>query len=137
VAVSLVDIVDGTDIGVIQRRGCTRFAAETLEHLRIVGHVVGEKLQRNEAAESSVLGSVHNPHTAFAQLFDNAVMGNDPANRERGFWHYCVEPLTGFSFIQTLERLRALIHGVKRYFIGVWLPLGKADHAVFGCEVSF
>src|ERR1700685_1117800 len=47
----LADFVDRADVGVIQSRRGARFAAETLESLRIFGDILGKKLQSDEAAK--------------------------------------------------------------------------------------
>ena len=68
------DFVDGADIGMIQRRGGLRFSLKAGQCLRVFGHVVGQKLQRDESVQSYVFGLVHHTHAAAAELFDNAVM---------------------------------------------------------------
>ena len=50
-AVFFADVVDGADVGMIERGGGLGFALEAGEGLRIVGDVVGEELQGDEAAE--------------------------------------------------------------------------------------
>ena len=50
-AVLLADLVDGADIGMVQRGSRARLSAKTLQSLRILRHVVGQKFQRNEATE--------------------------------------------------------------------------------------
>ena len=49
-SVVLADFVDGADVGVVQGRCGAGFAAETLERLGIVGSIVGQELQGDEAA---------------------------------------------------------------------------------------
>jgi hypothetical protein len=39
--------------------------------------MVREKLERNNTVELGVLGFVHNSHTAFTELFEDLVVGND------------------------------------------------------------
>src|SRR5205814_8144661 len=73
-ALLFADIVDGADVGMIERRRGARFAAEALEHLRIAGEIVGQELQRDKAAEAAVLGLVDQTHTASAQFVHEAVM---------------------------------------------------------------
>jgi hypothetical protein len=45
------NLVNGTDVGVIERRRRPSFAAEALERLRIVGYIVRQKLEGDEASE--------------------------------------------------------------------------------------
>ena len=47
----LADVVNGADVGMVQSRGGAGFPAETFEGLRIVRDIVGQELQRDEAAE--------------------------------------------------------------------------------------
>ena len=73
-AVLLADVVDGADVGVIQRRRGPRLAAESGQRLGIVGEVGRQELQRDEALQPRVLGFVHDAHAAAAQLLDDAVV---------------------------------------------------------------
>ena len=57
--------------------GCgVTFALEATKRLRIIGEVIREKLEGNEAVEASVLGLVDHAHTTAAELLDDAVVGN-------------------------------------------------------------
>ena len=83
-AIAFVDFVDGADVRMIQRRSGLRFALETRQRLRIFGHFVGKKFQRDEAVQLGVLGFVDDAHTAAAQFFDDAVVRDDlPDHGER------------------------------------------------------
>ena len=73
-AVVLADVVDGADVGMIQGGGCLGLAAEALQSLMILGEVVGEKFESDEAAEAGVLGFVDDAHSAAAKLLDDSVM---------------------------------------------------------------
>jgi len=42
--------MDGADVGMVERRGGARLAAEALQRLSIAGNVLGQKLERDEAA---------------------------------------------------------------------------------------
>jgi hypothetical protein len=46
------DVVDGANVWVIESGRGSGFAAETLESLRVVGDVVGEKFESDEAIEA-------------------------------------------------------------------------------------
>src|ERR1700724_2918799 len=52
------------------------FALEALEGLRILGHIVGKKFERDEPAEAGVLGFVHHTHAAATQFFLDTVVGD-------------------------------------------------------------
>ena len=75
-AVFLADVVDGADVGMVQRRRSLRLAPEALQSLRVLGHVFGQELERDETVEPGVLGLVHDAHSAAAQLANDAVVGN-------------------------------------------------------------
>jgi len=82
-SVLLANVVNGADVGMIQRRGGLRFAPETAQGLRVFGYFVRQKLERNKAIQSRVLGLVHNAHAAATELLDNAVVGDGLPNHER------------------------------------------------------
>ena len=70
----LGDLIDGANVGVIQSRGGAGFATKTLEGLRILGNVIGQKFEGDEAAEFCVFGLVNNAHATTAELLNNAVV---------------------------------------------------------------
>ena len=67
-AVFLVDLVDGADVGMVQCRGGAGFALKTVESLAILGEFFGKKLESDEAAELDVFGAVNDTHAAAAQV---------------------------------------------------------------------
>ncbi len=73
-AAFLADVIDGTDIGMVQGRSGLGLAAEALQCLAVLGEIVGQKLQGDEAAEAGVFGLVDDAHAAAAELFDDPVM---------------------------------------------------------------
>ena len=50
-AVVLADLVDGADVGVVERRRRARLAQEALERRRVLRHLVRQELERHLAAE--------------------------------------------------------------------------------------
>ena len=58
----------------IERRCRLCFALKSSQHLRVAGDFVGQEFERDEAVQLNVLGLVHYPHAAAAQLLDNAVV---------------------------------------------------------------
>ena len=72
--VVLAKIVDGADIGMIQGRSSTSFAAKPLQSLGVVGNLIGKEFEGNGAAKVGVLGPVDDTHPATAELVDDAVM---------------------------------------------------------------
>jgi len=69
------------DIRVIQGGRGSGLASETVQGLRVASEFVRQKLE-GQAAQACVLSLVNHAHSAAAQLIDNAVMGNGPADRE-------------------------------------------------------
>ena len=72
----LTEVVDGADVGVVERRGGARLALKALEGLAVLGHLRGQELDRHLAAEIGVLGLIDDPHAATSQLGDDSVVGN-------------------------------------------------------------
>ena len=68
------DLVNGADVGMIQGRRGTRFAAKTFQRLGILRQIVGKEFQRYKAAEFSVFGFIDYSHPAPAKLLENAVV---------------------------------------------------------------
>jgi hypothetical protein len=81
--IMLADLVDCADIRMVQGRSCTGFAAETLQCLRILRHIFGEKLQRDEAPKLGVLSLVDHAHAAAAEFLDNAVVRDGLADHQK------------------------------------------------------
>ena len=80
-ALLLPDLVDGADIGVVQGRGGLGLAPEAFQCLRVLGHVIGQELEGNEATERRVLSLIHHTHPAAAQLLDDAVVRDGLADQ--------------------------------------------------------
>ena len=55
------------------------------ERLRIVGDIVGEKLERDEAVQPRILSLVDDAHTA-AELLDDAIVGDRLADHADAVW---------------------------------------------------
>jgi hypothetical protein len=79
-AILLANLVDRANVGVIQRGSCTRLSTKPFQYLRIVGQVVGNKLERDEPMKGRILGLVHDAHAAPTQHLDDSVMRNDLAD---------------------------------------------------------
>jgi hypothetical protein len=78
----LANLVDGADIGMIQRRCGAGFPAEAFERLGVLGRILGQKLQSHQPAKFRVLSLVDHTHAA-AQLFDDTVMRDGLADQSR------------------------------------------------------
>ena len=82
-ALLLVNLVDGADVGVIQSRGRAGLALEPLHRLAVPAKLFGQNLEGNAAAQPAVLGFIDDPPTAASQLLQDAVVGNCLADHER------------------------------------------------------
>src|SRR6202044_800442 len=74
-AVVLANVVNGTDIRMIQCRSATRLALETFEGLMVAGHIFGQEFQCDVTMEACILGFIDDAHTSTAQFFEHAVVG--------------------------------------------------------------
>jgi hypothetical protein len=72
----LADLVDGTDMGMVQSGGGARLTLKAFQSLAVLGKVFGEELQGDEAAELEVLGLINHTHTAATELLEDVVMRN-------------------------------------------------------------
>src|SRR5215472_4880633 len=64
----------------IQYGSSLGLALKTGDRLRVMGHVFGQELERDQAAELQVLSFVHDAHTAAAQLLEDPVVRNGLAD---------------------------------------------------------
>ena len=86
--IDFVDLVDGADVGVVQRGCSPRFPLEATEGLCVVGEFVGKELQSDVATQLQVFRFINHTHPASANLAEDAVMGNVLSHRlgARGHW---------------------------------------------------
>ena len=68
VALLLADVMNGADVGVIQRGSRLCFPLEASERLRIASDIVGQKLECDKAVKTSVLSLINHAHSATTQL---------------------------------------------------------------------
>ena len=83
----LADVVNGANVGMIERRRGLGFAPKPFEGLRVARQFHGKEFQGDETIQARILRFVDHAHTAAAELFDNAVMGNRAANKRRRIGH--------------------------------------------------
>ena len=76
----LSDVVDGADVGVVERRSGTSFAPEAFQCLWILGYIIGQELESHETPELGVLGLINHPHAAATELFNDAIARDGLAN---------------------------------------------------------
>src|SRR5262249_9408318 len=74
------DVVDGADVGVIQRRCGPGFALKTRQGLRIKAELGREKLKGYGALQACIHRLVDNTHPPVADFFDDLVMRNRLVN---------------------------------------------------------
>ena len=81
-ALVLADVVDRTDVGMVQGGGGAGLALEPLQALGILGILLGQELEGHAAAEAGILGLVDDPHAAASQWLQGAVVGDGLADRD-------------------------------------------------------
>jgi hypothetical protein len=82
--VLFADVVDGADIGMIQRGGGLGLALKTCQRARIARNFRREKLEGHEAVQPRVLGLINHAHSATAELLQNAIVGDSLADERVG-----------------------------------------------------
>jgi hypothetical protein len=68
-ALKFSNIVNGADVGVIERGCGARFAAKSFDGLRVLRNIVRKEFQRHVPAKTRVLGLVNHAHSSAAQFF--------------------------------------------------------------------
>jgi hypothetical protein len=106
-----VNLVDGTNVGVVECRGSLCLALKASQCYRVFGHLIRQEFQSHETAELDVLGLVHDAHTAATQLFENAIMGNYLA-----YDRIAHEPLLLLA-IPCTDALLSAAHGNRLYLL--------------------
>jgi hypothetical protein len=81
--VVLADLIDGTDIGVVQGGRGLGFTLEPVQCLAIAGKFFWQELQRDKAMQSCVFGLIDHAHPATAEFFEDAVVRNGLADHWR------------------------------------------------------
>ena len=79
-AVVLVNLVDGADVGVIEGGDGASLVDEARLVLLVLQRVGPEEFQGDRTPQPGVLGLVNHTHAAFAQLFGDSVVGDDSAD---------------------------------------------------------
>ena len=62
------DLVDGANVGMVQRGSCACFTPKALENRAIVGEAIRQELKRDEAPKKRVLCFVDHAHATAADL---------------------------------------------------------------------
>ena len=72
-AIVHADVVNGADVGMVQRRSRPRLPLKSLQRLSVL-RLCRQKFERHAAAQPGVLGLKHHAHAALAQMTQHAVM---------------------------------------------------------------
>jgi hypothetical protein len=78
----LPDVVDGANVGMVQRGGGLRLALESGQGLWVSGYFFGKELQGDKAAQTRVFSLVDNAHATATQLLDDAVVRDGLADHQ-------------------------------------------------------
>ena len=82
-AVVLIDLVDGADVGVVERRGGSRLAQEALERSFVFGHALGEELECHLAPQLGVLRGVDDTHPATPETIEYPIVRDDLTDHDQ------------------------------------------------------
>ena len=82
-AVVLSDVVNGADVGMIERGGGLGFALKTGEPLGIAGDIFGQEFQGDKAMEAGVFGFVNHAHASAAEFLEDAVVRDGLVDHRR------------------------------------------------------
>jgi hypothetical protein len=78
--VGLHDFINGADIRMVERGGCSSLAPEPFRRLWVIHQLVGKKLQRHEAAQLKILGFINLSHASAAHFLQNPIVGHRSAD---------------------------------------------------------
>jgi hypothetical protein len=73
-SVLLTDVIDRSDVGVIRGRHGVRLGSKPGQRVRITRYILGQKLEGDDAVETSVLTFVYDTHPCIASPFNDAVV---------------------------------------------------------------
>ena len=66
--ISLVNLVDGAYVRVVQRRRGFSLPLEAAESLSVMGKIIGKEFQGHATAEFQILGLINHSHSTSADL---------------------------------------------------------------------
>ncbi len=73
-SVLVINLMDGTNVCMIQGRGGFGLALQAANCLRVSGDIVGKELQRDKAIQFDILGFVNHAHASTTEPCDDAVV---------------------------------------------------------------
>jgi hypothetical protein len=79
--VPVANLINGGDVRMVEGAGGLRFTKEARPRLRVLRDGRREKLERDLAVEACILREVHHTHSAEADRFQNAKVGDGRANQ--------------------------------------------------------
>ncbi len=68
------DVVDGADVGMVERGSSLSLSSKTAQGLGVAGNLIRQKLQGYETVQPSVLSLLDDAHSAAADFLENAVV---------------------------------------------------------------
>src|ERR1700736_6183143 len=83
----LFHFVNLANVGMVERRGGTRFSLETFHRSSVVRQLLRQELQGNAAAQLNVLSLIDHSHASATDYLEHSVMGDllaNPVCGERG-----------------------------------------------------
>ena len=72
--VTLADLVNRANVGVVESGSGSRFPSESLQGLGVLRQLIGQEFQRDEAAKLGVLGLIDHAHSAATELLHDAIV---------------------------------------------------------------
>ena len=78
VPVMNADIMDGDDIGMLERRRCRRFRPKTMDELARGKLAAQDQLQRHRSSEAALTRAIDNAHSALGNGIEQFVITEDP-----------------------------------------------------------
>ena len=76
----VADLVDRRDVRVIERAGGARLPQQAGRGVRMAGGLRRQELERDPALEVRILGEIHRPHPAGADVAEDPVVGDGGAD---------------------------------------------------------
>jgi len=77
----LAEFVDRANVGMVERGGGARLAAEALQRLRIATQFFRQELQRHLPAQLEVLGTIDHAHAAAPDDIQHTIVRDRPAGK--------------------------------------------------------
>src|SRR5882724_8823854 len=78
-----VNFINGADVGMVEGRGGPCLALKSLQDLMVADKVGWEELQCYIPTQPEILGAIYHSHAPAAQMFLDAVVGDDFTNHTR------------------------------------------------------